>query len=128
MLLYSRVEHELGLVSFLLKLVRSLTNLLDDFLRSRFLPRGHFLLQLEENFLSNASIALKICRTSSPILTGAYTASDNALRLKSGLATRDKKGNRVYSLRICYSEEGLSTAPWSGFLLSVAPFLSLLLP
>jgi len=31
------------------------------------------------------------------------------------------------SLRSCYSEEGLSIAQWS-FLLSVAPFLSLLLP
>jgi len=30
------------------------------------------------------------------------------------------------SLRICYSEKGLSTAPWS-FFLFVAPFLSLLL-
>jgi len=31
------------------------------------------------------------------------------------------------SLRNCYSKEGLSTAPWS-FFLSIAPFLSLLLP
>jgi len=30
------------------------------------------------------------------------------------------------SLQICYSEKGLSTAPWP-FFLSVAPFLSLLL-